>query len=165
MNVSRSFLLCVLSLTLAGCSALFKDAVTPPEGASHSQTYSGTGYLQFQCAVDKHGYYWRFVAPEIEIRDAAGRLFAKQGADFTFLAADGSSLKSKITSSQESSTRVRDVLFETTPRGKQNGVLSRIHWVKRTEGRGGVPDAGSCSRRTLGNFVREPFSAKFSFYR
>ena len=165
MNVSRSLFICALSFALAGCSTLFKDAITPPDGASLSQTYTGTGHLQFQCAVDKHGYYWRFIAPEIEIRDATGLLFAKQVADFNFLATDGSSLKSKITSSQESSSRVRDVLFETTPRGKQNGVLSRIHWVKRTEGRGGIPDAGSCSRRTLGNFVREPFSAKFSFYR
>ncbi len=164
MNLSRSLFLCGLSLALAGCSTIFKDAVTPPDDASFSQTYTGTGYLQFQCTVDKHGYYWRFIAPEIEIRDASGQLFAKQVADFTFLAADGSSLKSKISSSQESSSRVRDVLFETTPRGTQNGVLSHIRWVKRTEAHGGVPP-DKCNRRTLGNFVREPFSAKFSFYR
>ncbi len=165
MTVPRRVFLCALSLALTGCSTLFKDAVTPPEGASFAQTYTGKGHLQFQCAVDKHGYYWRFVAPDIDILDATGRLFVKQGADFAFFSADGSSLKSKITSSQESSSRVRDVLFETTPRGKQDGVLSRIHWVKRTEARGGVPPTERCSRKTLGNFVREPFSAKFSFYR
>lgn len=164
MNLSRSLFLCGLSIALAGCSTLFKDAVTPSDGSSLSQTYTGTGYLQFQCAVDKQGYYWRFIAPEIEIRDTAGQLFAKQVADFNFLAADGSSLKSKITSSQKSSSRIHDVLFETTPRGTQNGVLSDVRWVKRTDARGGVPP-GACNRKTLGNFVREPFSAKFSFYR
>lgn len=164
MNLSRSLFLCGLSIALAGCSTLFKDAVTPPDGASLSQTYTGTGHLQFQCVVDKQGYYWRFIAPEIEIRDAAGLLFAKQVADFNFLAADGSSLKSKIASSQKSSSRIHDVLFETTPRGTQDGALSNIHWVKRTEARGGVP-LSACNRKTLGSFVREPFSAKFSFYR
>ncbi len=165
MNASRSLFLCALSLALAGCSTLFKDAVTPPEGSSITQTYTGKGHLQFQCAVDKQGYYWRFIAPDIDILDATGQLFAKQGADFAFFATDGSSLKSKISSSQESSSRIRDVLFETTPRGKQDGVLSSIHWVKRTEARGGVPPVEACSRKTLGNSWREPFSAKFSFYR
>ncbi len=164
MTVSRSFLLCVLSLTLAGCSTFFKDAVTPPDGASYSQTYIGTGYQQFQCNVDKKGYYWRFIAPEIEIRDTSGRLFARQGADFTFRASDGSSLKAKITASKESDARIRDVLFETTPRGNLKGALSRFHWVKRTEARGGVPQE-TCRRGNLGNFVRAPFSAKYSFYR
>ena len=164
MLISRYSFVCALSLTLAGCSTIFTDPVSPPEGSSLSQTYTGTGYQQFQCAIDKQGYYWRFVAPEIEIRDTTGNLFAKQGADFTFRASDGSSLKAKISASKDGSSRIKDVLFETTPRGNPTGVLSRFHWVKRTEARGGIPVEPS-RRGTLGNFVRAPFSAKYSFYR
>ena len=93
---TRFLLFACAALVLSGCSTWLVDPVSPPDDSSLCATYVGSGNQQFQCVADKRGYYWRFVAPEVLIRDASGNVFAKQGADFTFRAADGSYLKATI---------------------------------------------------------------------
>ena len=166
MSLRRISLISLVSITLAGCSSMLSDPVAPPQDVSMSFSYVGTGYQQFQCTADSKGYYWRFIAPEVEIRDAAGRLFARQGADFTFSAPDGSSLKAKINASSTAGPRsqMKDVLFEGTPRGNLKGKLSSFTWVKRTDARGGIPTT-ACHKGNLGTFLKVPFSANYAFYK
>ena len=166
MSLRRISLVSLVSIALAGCSSFLTDPVAPPQDVSLSFSYVGTGYQQFQCTADSKGYYWRFIAPEVEIRDATGKIFAWQSADFTFGAPDGSSLKAKINASSSSSShaKMKDVLFEGTPRGNLKGTLSNFKWVKRTEARGGIPTTG-CYRGNLGTFLKVPFSANYAFYK
>ena len=109
---------------------------------------------------------WLLLAlPEVEILDASGRLFARQGADFTFRAADGSFLKATISAADTSgsNSRMKDVLFEVTARGNPIGVLSRFRYVKRTAAVGGIPPS-PCRRNSLGTFLKVPFHATYAFY-
>ena len=165
MMRNRGLFLACMALVLIGCSSWLVDPVAPPYAASLRVTYTGSGYQQFQCVVDKRGYYWRFVAPEVEILDASGRLFARQGADFTFRAADGSFLKATISAADTSgsNSRMKDVLFEVTARGNPIGVLSRFRYVKRTAAVGGIPPS-PCRRNSLGTFLKVPFHATYAFY-
>ena len=131
---TRFLLFACAALVLSGCSTWLVDPVSPPDDSSLHATYVGSGNQQFQCVADKRGYYWRFVAPEVLIRDASGNVFAKQGADFTFRAADGSYLKATISAADTSgsNSRMKNVLFEVTPRRNSFaislGQAHRCHW-------------------------------------
>ena len=163
---TRFLLFACAAHVLSGCSTWLVDPDSPPDDSSQHATYVGSGIQQFQCVADKRGYYWRFVAPEVLIRDASGNVFAKQGADFTFRAADGSYLKATISAADTSgsNSRMKNVLFEVTPRGNPAGTLSQFRWVKRTDATGGIPTI-PCRRNTLGTFLKVPFHATYAFFR
>jgi len=163
----KGFWLCAsLSCLLAACSTLVSDPSTPPRNAALDLTLIGTGHQQFQCSSDSKGYFWRFVAPEVTLRDETGRVLARQGVDFAFIALDGSRLKAKIVASSARSwnSQMKDVLFETTPHGLVRGKLTPYHWVRRTDAEGGIP-LRACSKTALGQFIRIPFRATYRFYR
>ena len=143
---------------------LFSDALTPEEGYPVLDLI-GSGYQQFQCTTDSKGRYWRFVSPKAELKDKSGRTVATQGSEFTFQAPDGSVLTSKIVRWDEKAPPldVRSVLFETHGHGK-TGVLTGVRWVKRIEGKGGIPQT-RCSASQLGTFLQVPFTARYVFYR
>ena len=76
--------LSVLSaLTLTGCSAL--DALMGPGAIDPKDTSAekalvlyGTGVQKFQCTADTQGLWWRFITPEVTLRDEKGRKVAAQ---------------------------------------------------------------------------------------
>ncbi len=155
---------------LTGCS-VFQTApgpVDPKEPAAQADLIlTGTGVQKFQCASDKDGYWWRFIAPEVVLTNKAGRRIASQGADFNFTAPDKSKLASKIVNSSAGRTQndLKDVLFAVTPAGKvKKGTLTPYRWVKRDEARGGIP-ATACNRSTLGNLLTVRFTARYTFYK
>lgn len=163
----RTLLIALAPVMLAGCSSiteLFSDPLTPQKGVVVLDL-TGTGYQQFQCTADKKGRYWRFVSPKVELKDKSGKVVATQGSDFTFTAPDGSVLTGKIVRWDEKTSplNVRSVLFETHGHGK-TGVLTGIGWVKRIEGKGGIPQT-RCSASQLGSFLQVPFTARYVFYR
>lgn len=160
------FLLC-LPFGLAGCAALesLMNPLTPSDGASAAFVLSGQGVQLFQCTSDAAGRYWRFIAPDTRLTDAQGRLVARQGSDGSFFAEDNSALSAKIVRYAQDSPAedLRDLLYQTSPRGKQ-GVLSDIVYVKRSNGKGGVP-LTRCSPSQLGSTLKVPFTATYTFYR
>lgn len=166
MSIRVLFSVCLGSVALAGCSSLLFNPVSAPKQASLSASFEGSGFQQFQCAVDQNGFYWRFIAPDVQIKDVNGHLYAKQGPDFAFTAADGSALRAKITASETSgsNSRMKDVLFEVSSQGNPTGKLSEFRWVKRTNATGGIPFA-SCRKENLGIFLKVPFRATYEFYK
>lgn len=173
--LGRFFFCSLLAVNLAGCS-LFSgffpwetgygtDPVSPPEGARHLMTLTGKGTQVFQCTPDKQGRYWRFVTPQATLTDQKHRIVAEHGADFTFVARDGSRLTSKIVkySAGADAASLKNVLFETTSSGKQ-GILTGVRWVKRTGAKGGVP-LTACSASQIGMVLRRPFVAEYAFYK
>lgn len=165
-----------VSLALAGCSTpgtrgggtasgiVELDALTPARGKEFMALH-GTGVQIFQCVTDKQGRYWKFIAPRADLLDAHGSKAVSQGADFTFTDADGSVLTSKIVDYDKHASRhnLRNVLFETKPHHKK-GRLTGVRWVKRTQGRGGIPTQ-ACTPQQLGLMIEVPFSAHYTFYR
>ena len=119
-----------VTLLLTGCAGFnpFGPGPVDPEDATAKPdlVLTGAGVLKFQCSADKDGYWWRFIAPEVVLTNAAGRRVATQGADFNFTAPDKSKLSSKIVSSAPGKTDadLKDVLFRVTPAGKiKTGAL------------------------------------------
>ncbi len=171
LRTFRGATLAVVTL-LAGCS-VFQTAPSPVDpkdvSAQADLVLTGTGVQKFQCASDKKGYWWRFIAPEAILTDKSGRKIAYQGADFNFTAPDKSKLSSKIVSASAGKTPndLKDVLFAVTPAGKvKKGTLTSYRWVKRDNAAGGMPtDASPCSRKTLGNLLTVRFTARYTFYK
>ena len=167
-SARTALFLCFSAALLTGCAnlpQLFGDGISPEDDSVEAMQLVGRGVQQFQCAKDKNGRYWKFVAPKVSLTDSNGREVLVQGADFTFTAHDGSVLTSKIVKWADSRDRenVRNVLFETTGHGK-TGVLTGVRWVKRTEGKGGMP-LTTCSASQYGTFLQVPFTARYTFYR
>lgn len=152
---------------LTGCAnltQLFSDPLTPESGVVVLDL-QGTGYQQFQCTSDSKGRYWKFVSPKAELKDQSGKVLVTQGAEFTFQAPDKSVLTSKIVKWDEKAPPkdIRSVLFQTHGHGK-TGILTGVRWVKRIEGKGGIPQT-RCSASQLGSLLQVPFSAHYIFYR
>ena len=163
-------LLLASAVLLAGCS-VFKTAPSPVEPKEAPVTtglvLTGAGVQRFQCASDKQGYWWRFIAPEAVLKDKSGRTVARQGADFNFTAPDKSKLASRIVSSSAGRTDkdLKDVLFAVTPAGKvKKGTLTPYRWVKRDKAAGGIP-AAACNRASLGSLLSVRFTARYTFYK
>lgn len=160
-----------VTLLLTGCAGFnpFGPGPVDPEDATAKPdlVLTGAGVQKFQCSADKDGYWWRFIAPEVVLMNAAGRRVATQGADFNFTAPDKSKLSSKIVSSAPGKTDadLKDVLFRVTPAGKiKTGTLTPYRWVKRDEAKGGIPTA-VCNRNSLGNMLVVHFTARYTFYK
>lgn len=151
------------AFALCSCASLFSD-IQIPKTAQSSMQLQAEGFQLFQCSRDKYGYFWRFIAPEVSLYDGQNKIIVKQGADFNFIANDGSRLKAKIVASDRSSrAKLNDVLFEVTPHGTVNGMLSNFHWVKRSDAQGGIPQS-TCTAKRRGQAIKVPFSAIYTFY-
>ncbi len=155
---------CALLSGCAGITNLLSDPLTPENGIAVLDL-NGTGHQQFQCVSDAKGRYWKFISPKADLFDANGRKVLSQGAEFTFRAPDGSVLTSKLIRWDEKAdpNNVRSVLFQTNGHGK-TGILTGVRWVKRIEGKGGIP-LTRCSASQLGGFLQVPFTARYVFYR
>lgn len=161
-------MLCSVSFLMIGCSAvteIFKDPTEAPAQARLVMETTATGYQLFQCTRDNQGYYWRFITPQATLKDAKGRIVATQGADFAFKADDGSTLRSKIIAVESTGThsRLKNALFQVSAHGQVTGSLSRYHWVRRTDARGGIPTI-ACTQQRRSQTIQVPFTAKYSFY-
>lgn len=169
LTVRTTLLLSFSGALLTGCAnlpQLFGDGLSPEGDAVEVMQLFGRGVQQFQCTKDKDGRYWKFIAPKVSLTDDKGREVLVQGADFIFTSHDGSVLTSKIVKWEKKSgdrENVRSVLFETVGHGK-TGVLTGVRWVKRTEGKGGLP-LTTCSASQYGTFLQVPFTARYTFYR
>lgn len=150
------------ALLLTGCST--QNIQQPPKAVA-VMTLQGSGVNLFQCATDEKGPYWRFVAPQLELKNRKNITQVSQGAEFTFIAQDGSKLRAKIIQSMPSkkTPNVYDVLFETGSYGR-TGLLTGIEYVKRTNSTDGIP-LTACSPAQLGQTLKVPFKATFTFYR
>ena len=158
-------------LVLTGCSALQTlmgpGAIDPKDTtAKKALVLYGTGVQKFQCTADTKGLWWRFITPEVTLRDEKGRKVASQGADFTFSAPDKSRLAAKVESWTEGKTKhdLKGLLFAVRPAGNLEGVLSPYRWVKRDDAKGGIP-ASACTRNSLGAVLAVRFTARYTFYR
>ncbi len=167
MSVLRLLLPVAAALALGGCATIenLMDPVAPKTGDKAAFVLTASGVQQFQCTADAKGRYWRFIAPEASLVDAKGRQLVRQGSDGSFFAEDGSMLASKIEkySKESSPENIRDLLYKTSSRGKQ-GILTGITHVKRSNGKGGMP-LTRCSPSQLGQSLKVPFTATYTFYR
>jgi hypothetical protein len=168
MTAVKNFGRCLAFLgpvLLAGASMAqdLQAKLMPPAGVTKIGTYLGKGVQIYSCAVHDAAQGWTLKAPEAQLTDANGAVFAKHYAGPTWEAADGSKAVGKMIETVPSPTAgaVPWLLLSATSSGA--GILSGTRFVQRINTAGGIAPSGACPE--LGAEQRIPYSADYVFYR
>jgi hypothetical protein len=154
------------ALALSAISAIAQDIppkFTPPEERPLIGKYAAKGVQIYVCTVKGIANEWDFKAPEAELIDAQGRLFAKHYAGPTWEASDGSKVVGKVLASEHAAKAgaIPWLLLSTQSLGP--GVLAGARFVQRVNTSGGVGPTGSCP--TAGTERRVDYTADYIFYK
>jgi hypothetical protein len=135
----------------------------PPAGVVKIGSYLGKGVQIYSCTVHDTAPAWTLKAPEAELTDANGAVFAKHYAGPTWEAADGSKAVGKLIETAPSPVAgaVPWLLLSATSSGA--GALSGTRFVQRIHTAGGAAPSGACPEP--GAEQRIPYSADYVFYR
>jgi hypothetical protein len=137
--------------------------LTPPEGVTKIGAYSGKGVQIYVCTAHDTALEWVLKAPEAELTDAKGVIFAKHYAGPSWEATDGSKAIGKVMQAVPAPSvgAVPWLLLSATPSG--TGALSGTRFVQRIDTAGGIAPSGACP--APGAEQRVPYSAEYVFYR
>jgi hypothetical protein len=165
VKIFGSTLAFLLPALLAGAS-MAQDVpakLLPPVGVTKIGTYLGKGVQIYSCTVHDTVPGWTLKAPEAQLTDANGAVFAKHYAGPTWEAADGSKAVGKMMETVPSPTAgaVPWLLLSATSSGA--GILSGTRFVQRINTAGGIAPSGACPEP--GAEQRVPYSADYVFYR
>ena len=106
---------------------------------------------------------WGFKAPEAELIDARGRLFAKHYAGPTWEAPDGSKIVGKILASEPAPKTGAIPWLLLSAETSGSGVLAGARFVQRVDTSGGVAPTGACP--AAGAERRVAYTANYIFYK
>jgi hypothetical protein len=125
--------------------------------------YAAKGVQIYVCRVEGVANEWEFKAPEAELTDAQGRLFAKHYAGPTWEARDGSKIVGKVLANEPApkAGAIPWLLLSTESSG--SGVLAGARFVQRVNTSGGVGPTGACP--TVGTEQRVDYTADYIFYK
>jgi hypothetical protein len=120
--------------------------------------------VQIYVCTDKGGASeWGFKAPEAELTDAHGRLFAKHYAGPTWEAPDGSKIVGKILANEPAPKADAIPWLLLSAESSGSGVLAGARFVQRVNTSGGVGPTDTCP--TAGTERRVEYTADYIFYK
>jgi hypothetical protein len=134
----------------------------PPQGAKLVGKYAAKGAQIYVCTAKAGANEWIFKAPEAELRDAQGQVFAKHYAGPSWEAADGSKIVGTVLANEAAPTAGAIPWLLLSAKASGTGVLARARFVQRLNTSGGVAPAGSCP--TIGAEERVGYSADYVIY-
>jgi hypothetical protein len=136
--------------------------VPPAEGVLVGK-YAAKGVQIYVCSVKGSANEWSFKAPEAELINAQGNLFAKHYAGPTWEAPDGSKAVGKVLASEPApkAGAIPWLLLSAEPSG--SGVLAGVRFVQRINTSGGAGPTGACP--TAGTERRVDYTADYAFYK
>jgi hypothetical protein len=143
-----------------------KDSTLPSAGARAVYVTEGRGVQVYNCAKQDAGFGWAFVAPEAKLFDASTHEpVGTHGAGPVWTWKDGSSVTGKVLQKTLSpdAASIPWLLLAATP-GGASGALSKIALVRRSETKGGNAPATGCDAQHVGEPLRVPYTATYSFY-
>ena len=151
---------------LMGGTSMAEDIpakLAPPADAVKIGAYSGKGVQIYSCTIHDTAAQWVLKAPEAQLTDATGAIFAEHYAGPTWEAADGSKVMGKVleTVPAPQAGAIPWLLLSTTSSGA--GALSGTRFVQRIDTSGGVAPSGACPNPSAEQ--RVPYSAEYVFYR
>ncbi|WP_426434516.1 DUF3455 domain-containing protein [Bradyrhizobium genosp. P] len=160
------FLFSFAGLSLSAVSALAQDIpakLVPPQPRHLVGEYIAKGVQIYVCTVKGSASEWEFKAPEAELIDAQGELFARHYAGPTWEARDGSKVVGKILASgpAPNASAIPWLLLSANSSG--SGVLAGTRFIQRFDTSGGVGPTGACL--TAGTERRTEYSAHYIFYK
>ena len=137
--------------------------LAPPQEHPRLGTYAAKGVQIYVCNAKGGATEWSFKAPEAELTDAQGRLFARHYAGPTWEAPDGSKIVGKVLANEPAPKQgaIPWLLLSTESSG--SGVLAGVNFVQRVNTSGGLGPTGTCP--TAGTERRVNYTADYIFYK
>jgi hypothetical protein len=156
----------LIALVLFAVPAIAQDVpakLAPPQERPLLGKYAAKGVQIYVCSVKGGANEWAFKAPEAELIDAQGRLFAKHYAGPSWEAADGSKIVGKVLANEPApkAGAIPWLLLSTESSG--SGELAGARFVQRVNTSGGVGPTGACP--TVGTEQRVDYTADYIFYK
>ena len=154
------------ALALSAISAIAQDIPTklaPPQEHPRLGKYAAKGVQVYVCNAKGGANEWGFKAPEAELTDAQGKLFARHYAGPTWEAPDGSKIVGKVLANEPAPKKgaIPWLLLSTESSG--SGVLAGVNFVQRVNTSGGLGPTGACP--TAGTERRVDYTADYIFYK
>jgi hypothetical protein len=141
-------------------------SIDPPEGARAVLQAKGDGVQIYVCTAGNDGPRWVLKAPDAKLLDAAGKTIGSHFAGPTWRLEDGSQVQGELIASQPApqANSVAWLLLRAKA-GTATGTLAEVAFIRRTETHGGVATESSCANsHSVGNTVRIPYTAAYTFY-
>ena len=157
--------LMVLGLALGQGSGIDFD-ITMPTDARPAFEAKANGAQIYTCTPQGLSYAWVFKAPEAKLSDASGQPLGTHAAGPVWTAADGSSVRGKVIAQKVAADplSVPWLLLEAKSDAAKGTTMAGIVFVRRSDTRGGVAPVDGCDATHLGQDVRVPYTATYTFY-
>lgn len=143
--------------------SLFHRPLKSPEGATEFLRLHAQGVQIFRCEAREGGQRWLNKLPEAELRDDAGKLVARLGANQTIEHVDGSRLVGEVADYVPAPADHALVWLLLKTRSYGKGTLAGTTYVQRVETSGGMPPE-SCAATQLNQVLRVAFTADYVFF-
>ena len=125
--------------------------------------YAAKGAQIYVCGIRGIANEWNFKAPEAELIDAHGRLFAKHYAAPTWEAPDGSKIVGKVLASAPAPKAGAIPWLLLSAEASASGDLPACVLSNGSTSSGGVGSTGACL--TVGTERRVAYTANYIFYK
>lgn len=177
-------ILFVASAALSGCASVGLPSTSPspagpgvaapdlgffskikvPDDREPVLRLSARGVQVFRCEKHDGKGAWIFRQPDAELFDAARKVVARHGANFSFEHIDGSRLVATIAAYDDAPKATDLKWLRLTTRSFGKGAFEGVTDVQRVNTSGGMPPA-ACDLAHAGRVLRIDFTADFLFYR
>jgi Protein of unknown function (DUF3455) len=158
------FAFAILALLSESSMALDIPAkLASPAGTKLVGKYAAKGVQIYTCAAKGTANEWSFKAPEAQLTDAKGKVFAKHYAGPTWEAADGSKIVGKAIANESTPKAGAIPWLLLSVESSGTGVLSGARFVQRVNTVGGVSPTGACP--TAGADKRVDYTADYIVYK
>src|SRR5258708_4817466 len=154
-----------LALHLMTPSSPDSPSVAPPDNSQLILRTVADGVQIYTCQAVENKIQWVFKAPEALLFDETGRQIGKHSAGPSWESFDGSLVTGEATSKMPAPTP--DAIPWLLLRAKSHsgqGQFTRVHYIQRTETKGGAAPSSPCDASHLGAEARIRYSATYTFY-
>jgi Protein of unknown function (DUF3455) len=125
--------------------------------------YAAKGVQIYTCTLHGTTNAWSLKAPEADLFDAEGALFAKHYAGPTWEANDGSKIVGKLMETVPAPAAADIPWLLLSAKSSGQGVFTGARFVQRIKTAGGVGPTGECS--TPAAEQRVSYSAEYAFFK
>jgi hypothetical protein len=158
----------ILPLTLLAFSFVLQaaDPTVPPANVHARITATGIGVQIYTCKQNGIAFAWEFQEPQATLFDVTTHQpVGTHAAGPTWTWSDGSILTGKVVQNSPSpnADSIPSLLLETTPSGN-NGALSHVTMVRRSDTQAGAAPATGCDAQNVGVVIKVPYQATYTFY-
>jgi hypothetical protein len=150
-----------VAFLVAGCASVqVPESLKPAAGETLAMIVPAKGVQIYECRANE----WKFVAPEAELFDGAGKKIGRHYAGPHWEAADGSKIVGAVKARADAprAGSIPWLLLGTKSVGGE-GAFSKVTSIQRVATTGGVAPAGACSE--AGSQARVGYSADYYFFK